>query len=372
MFTFIVFISSALLVVMQLASAQLTPRIIGLVFRDRVTKFSLTLFVFAFAVTLATLVRIGNSVPRFTTELAVYSCMASLAVFLFLVDHVGRALRPSGALRVVARLGRHVIEDVYPRALAPAVDTSLSAAAVPDLAGRSVTVVPSPTGGVVLAFDRKGLFALAGRADCVIEMVPEVRGFVAPGGPLVHVPPSAAAVPAAALCGSVALGQERTIEQDPKFVFRILVDIAAKGLSPAINDPTTAVLVIDQIHHLLRCVGNRCLDEGPVRDAAGRLRLVYRTPFWEGFGKLALAEIRQFGGASIQVARRLRAMLENLIQVLPGARVPALRRELELLRRSAERCFAEPEDRALAGAGDFQGVGSSYEASEGSQRVPPA
>jgi len=72
-------------------------------------------------------------------------------------------------------------------------------------------------------------------------------------------------------------------------------------------------------------VGSRCLDDGRVRDAAGQLRLVYRTPDWEDFVKLAVTEIRQFGGTSIQVARRLRAMLENLIQTLPQERASLLR-----------------------------------------------
>src|SRR5262249_58747125 len=105
-----------------------------------------------------------------------------------------------------------------------------------------------------------------------------------------------------------AVGQERTLEQDPTFAFRIIVDIACKGLSPAINDPTTAVLALDQIHHLLRDVGLRRLDDERVRDKTGRLRLLYRTPDWEDFVKLAVTEIRPFLGASIHVALRFRAM----------------------------------------------------------------
>ena len=159
----------------------------------------------------------------------------------------------------------------------------------------------------------------------------------------------------------MAVGQERTPEQYPTFAFRIMVDIANKALSPAINDPTTAVLALDQIHSLLRKVGNRRLDDGRVRDAAGRLRLMYRTPDWEDFVCLAVTEIRHFGGASIQIARRLRAMLENLILTLPPARATLLRRELALLQRTGARQFAEPEDRALAEISDFQGVGGKHE-----------
>jgi uncharacterized membrane protein len=94
-----------------------------------------------------------------------------------------------------------------------------------------------------------------------------------------------------------------------------------------------------------------------VRDAAGRLRLLYRTPEWEDFVHLAVTEIRQYGGTSIQVNRRLRAMLENLTQSLPEGRTALLREELVLLHRSAERLFSEPEDRALADISDMQGVG---------------
>jgi uncharacterized membrane protein len=211
---------------------------------------------------------------------------------------------------------------------------------------------------------------LAQQGDFVIEMVPQVGDFVAAGDPLFRVFRAKAIAPSTALSQSVAIGQERTLEQDPMFGFRILVDIASKGLSPAINDPTTAVLAIDQIHHLLRNVGSRFLGDGQVRDAAGRLRLLYRTPNWDDFVCLAVTEIRHFGSESIQVARRLRAMLEDLLRTLPEERHPLLRQELDLLHRSAERFFSEPEDRELAGVSDRQGVGGKVDASSQSRGTP--
>ena len=202
-------------------------------------------------------------------------------------------------------------------------------------------------------------------------MVPQVGDHVAVGDPLFRVFRGGATLPAEALCQSIAVGQERTLEQDPTFAFRIMVDIANKALSPAINDPTTAVLALDQIHHLLRKVGERNLDTGNVRDAAGRLRLVYRTPDWEDFVRLAVTEIRQYGAESIQIARRLRAMLENLIQTSPESRAPLLRQELALLHRWAERFFAEPEDRALAVVSDFQGVGGKHDSKTPGKDIEP-
>jgi uncharacterized membrane protein len=364
MFTFIVFICSTLLLAVQLASVQLTPRIIAIVFRDPVTKSSLTVFVFTFTFALAVLARVNTVVPIDTVRVAALLCLASLCVFLFLIDHVGRWLRPSGALRAVAQLGHAVIETVYPIRLDNVRGASwrpLSA-----LTESPTLTVPSLKNGVVLAFDLQGLVSLAQHADCVIEMVPQVGDFVARGNPLFRVFGKGATLTASALRRSVAVGQERTLEQDPALAFRIMVDIASKGLSPAINDPTTAVLAIDQIHRLLRNVGSRHLDDERVRDATGQVRLVYRTPAWEDFVQLAVMEIRHFGGASIQVARRLRAMLEDLIQTLPEDRRPPLRQELSLLHRSAERFFPEPEDRTLAEVSDSQGVGSKP------GRIPPS
>jgi uncharacterized membrane protein len=365
MFTFIVFVSSALLVAVQLASSQLTPRIIALVFRDPVTKGSLVVFVFAFTFALAALVRVTATVPLLTTYIAGYGALASLAVFLYLIDHVGKALRPSGALWAVAHLGREVIEGVYPRLLTESPDKASKPPAI--LEGPPVCTIPNVKDGVILAFDIPGLVSLAERADCVIEMVPQVGDFVAIGDPLFRIYQGGTNLPASALYHSVAVGQERTLEQDSAFAFRIIVDIASKGLSPAINDPTTAVLALDQIHHLLREVGRRRLDDERVRDRAGELRLLYRTPDWEDFVRLAITEIRHFGSASIQVARRLRAMLENLIQTLPEERAELLRQELKMLHRSAERAFMDPEDRALADVGDFQGVGGKHSGSEPDQ-----
>src|SRR5262245_16357962 len=341
-FTFIVFVFSSLLLVVQLASAQLTPRVIGTMFRDPVTKYSLAVFVFNFTFSLSALIRIGSTAPPLVSKISAYGFAASLAVFLYLIDHVGKMLRPSGAFKSVASEAHAVIENVYPRRMMDAQEKIDERD--PFAEPKHIRRVTSLKAGVVLAFDLHGLVALGTRHDCVIELRPQVGNFVAPGDPLfrVHGGPS---LTDQSLRHSIALGAERTMEQDPTFAIRLIVDIASKALSPAINDPTTAVLAIDRIHHLLRHVGGRRLDNEKVRDKMGRVRLIVRTPDWEDFVTLATTEIRQFGGASIQVARRLRAMLEDLIETLPEERANPLLQELKILKSTSERSFQEPEDR---------------------------
>ena len=342
---------------MQLASAQLTPRIIAAFYRNRVLRVSLTIFVFAFVYALAALSRIEDSVPQIAQWVAVYSSVASIGAFLYMIDHVGKALRPISILTQVGSAGQEVIRDVYPRPIAGAEDAATNVALAP---GREPSgVIVGRRTGVVLAFDVAGLADLARRANCLIELVPQVGDFVTSGGALFRIYGGGQAITDRQLEHAVAIGPERTMEQDPEFAFRIIVDIASKALSPAINDPTTAVLALDQLHRLLGEVGRRQLDAGRLHDAAGELRLAYRTPDWEDFVSLAVTEIRQFGKDSIQIARRMRAMLENLIETMPPHRAAQLRAELELLSRGVERDFRDPEDRIRAASGDSLGMGGT-------------
>jgi uncharacterized membrane protein len=221
----------------------------------------------------------------------------------------------------------------------------------------------------VLAVDLDGLVERARRAGGMVEFVPQVGDFVAADEPLFRLYGGAAGIDDRDLRASVAFGSERTLEQDPTFAFRILVDIAIKALSPAINDPTTAVLAIDQLHRLLRLVGLRRLRGEELRDDKGSLRVIFRTPNWEDFVHLACTEIRHFGTGSIQIMRRLRSMLENLIQTLPPHRHPELRKQLELLDSGIDGHYALAYDRALARIPDPQGLGGSVgvQAAIGSQ-----
>ena len=276
-------------------------------------------------------------------------------VFLYLIDYAARLLRPVSIVRRVGESGIGVIRSVYPT---PTEGEPSSEHARPREAAARV-VLHEGVSGVVLAVDLAGLVRLARKADGVIEFVPGVGDFLGVDEPLFRLYGGAAAIDDRRLRGKVALGSERTMEQDPTFALRILVDIAIKALSAAINDPTTAVMAIDQLHRLLRLVGLRSLRNEELRDAAGHLRLVYLTPNWQDFVRLTCTEIRHCGAGSIQIVRRLRSMIENLLQTLPPHRHAELRLQLELLDRTVESRYEFEEDRALARIGDAQGLGGA-------------
>jgi uncharacterized membrane protein len=264
-------------------------------------------------------------------------------------------LRPVSIVARIGDEGIEVIKAVYPHLTERADSSEIRSELGPP--GRLVT--HQGRSEIVLAIDLPTLIALARQHDGVIEFMPQVGDFVAADEPLFVLYGGAAAIPDEALRANVAFGPERTLEQDPMFAFRILVDIGLKALSPAINDPTTGVLAIDQVHRLLRFLGKRHLRPDVMLDAAGRPRVIFRTPNWEDFVHVACTEIRSCGAHNVQIARRLRAMLQNLVQVLPPYRHDMLNQELGVLDRTIERLYTLPEDLALARIPDAQGLGGS-------------
>lgn len=353
--SFLVFTFGSLLVAVQVATGQMTPRIIvAALLRDNVIRGIVGLFCFGMLLAIGVRSRL-ETMPQFFVGVTTITGLASTVAFLFLIDYAARLLRPVSIVWRVSEQGLRVIDDVYPK---PIKDTSL---ALPSRELDSVlrTVEHHGTSAIILAINLNRLVAEARKADGIIELVPRIGDFVAVGDPLFRLRGGATAIDDRILCGQVAYGRERTLEQDTTFAFRVIVDIAIKALSKAINDPTTAVLSIDQLHRLLGVVGKRHLHDDEVHDSVGNLRVILRTPEWQDFVHLSCNEIRQYGAENAQIARRLRAMLENLMQTLPEVRRPELRQELDLLDRTLEKLHLFPEDLALARVPDTQGLGGS-------------
>jgi uncharacterized membrane protein len=355
--SFIVFTFASLLVAIQVASGQYTPRIIATtLLRDNVIRYTVGLFVFTFLFGIRDLGRTETTVHQFVAIVAGLLALSCIVAFLFLIDYAARMLRPVSLVRRVGQDGLAVMESVYPEQCPEAQSIARSQLS-PGPAER--TILHRGKSAIVVAVNVETLFVEAEKAKGVIEFVPQVGDFVGSGEPLFLLHGGAEAVDERKLQASVVLGAERTMEQDPLFAFRILVDIAIKALSKAINDPTTAVLAIDQLHRLLRSAGTRSLRTDQILDRAGNLRVIFRTPNWEDFVHLAFSEIRFYGAENMQIARRLRAMIVNLTDTLPAQRHSALRKELEVLDRAIERLYVLPEDLKLARISDSQGLGGS-------------
>jgi uncharacterized membrane protein len=328
-----------------------------LVYRDRLLKAVLAVLVGTFAYSFVLLRRVGETESP-DLGLILVAAFVLLGVFLFLIffSRLLQRLRPVAVAASVCELGVQAFLSLAQ----PAARGATSVALEP---GPAFTVESSRT-GTIQAISLDDLVAWAERHQCTLVFRHGVGDFVHPRTPLLEVrgspPPDDAAQ---ALEGLVALGKERTIEQDPAFAIRVMVDVANRALSSAINDPTTAVQVLDYVEDLLLVVGrNDFSNRGVFCDSAGSPRVVLPSRGWDDYLALGVTEIRQYGGSSIQVVRRLRALLLRLREaVLPEHRA-AVDEELARLDATVRERFGEGIDGERARTADNLGIGGSKRA----------
>src|SRR4051794_31790156 len=338
------------MVVVQLAMGQFSPRIVQPILKDRPSQFAVGIFVgtFAFAMLAMRQVLIGGSgnsgqVPGLTVIVAYLLVVVSIAVLVLYVHHIGRSLRVSALIELVGSDTRSLLDDVYPE----------EAAAQDDLPEDHIM---SPRSGVLVHIDHDQLVEAARDADCTIAVLPALGEFVAAGAPLLRVDGDRSRLPSH-IDRTLVLALERTLDQDVAYGFRMLVDIAERSLSESSYlDPTTAVQAIDRLHDNLRHLARRSFPDGTYRDRDGCLRLVTRVMTWRAYVHLAFDEIRQAGADSPQVARRLRAALDDLVSYAPVNRRDVLVDQLALLDQAIIERVPEQERDAYTEA-DRQGIG---------------
>jgi uncharacterized membrane protein len=360
MIAFTGFVFAIVILLVQFGSSQYSPRLLRSFIGDPVPKIAIGTFVATFTYSLLVLSGIGTEsepgfVPHLSVSVAILLVAASVFVFLWLINHVYQQLRVGNVVRRVGREGRLAIDAIYPDPIRDEEAESWSAA-VEDLGEPTEVVEHVGDQGILQLAHRERLVALATDSGSVIVLVPAIGDSVPSGAPLFWLfgdrRPDADELRAA-----LEFGVERTIAGDPAQAVRWLVDIAIKALSPAVNDPSTALQAIDQIEDLLRRASGRRIAAGELHDASGALRLVFRRPSWDDFLDLALTEIRRDGADSVQVQRRLRAVLLDLLEVAHPGRAPALEAQLARLEETARRTFAA-DDLAVAEVPDYQGIGS--------------
>jgi uncharacterized membrane protein len=305
-----------------LASSQLSPRVIRTFVRSSVTKLAFGLFLATFAYAIVVIVVEGASssadVLRLAVTLGVLFVLASLVVFVVYVTATMRLLQVSWVVTAVAEetrraLGRNrPVAASYLSAAAPQVDQD------PRLVRLKGERDDGSEGqfGVILGVDRGRLVQLAQRYDCVLQFLPRVGEYLPIGTDLVAVH-GGDGPPDDAVRGCVHLGRSRTMYQDPLYGIRQLVDVASQALSPAVNQPTTAVVVIDRLEELLLRIGRRPQPTGFIVDSGGVVRLIHPEPTWAETIDLAFTEIAIYGASSPAVMRRLAAAYDRLHQAVP-------------------------------------------------------
>ncbi len=328
-------------VAVQLAMGQFSPRIVGALLRDPLHQLAFALVAGTVAFGIVGLIGVDDQkgqVPGLTVLATYVLAVASLATLVIYVSHAGERLRATGLIDLVGDQLHVEIAKRFPAVGGPPLP--------PD-------AVRATSAGVVAKIGIDGLVAAAAREGCVLELCAHMGDFVPRDAPLLRVH----GVEAARLADTaklVVLHDERTHDLDPAFGVRKLVDIAVRS---AAEDPTTTVEALHRIHDSLRQLAWRPFPSGRHTDAAGELRLIVPVRDWEDFVRLAFEEIRLVGAAQPQIARGLRAVLEDLKTVAPDERQAALDEQRELLDAAVRRAYDDESVTRHARVADMQGLG---------------
>ncbi len=304
-------IFSITVVVLQLASSQFSPRVLRSFLASRVTQMTLGVFsgTFLYSIVVLRSVRGDAGVAAFVPQLAItgafLSVVASVAMFLAYIHHITESIRVTTIISSVGTETREVIEK--PREGVPESPTGATLTLPP-----ANDTVHSAGHGVVTMIDVPRLIRLAHGHDVVFELLTRMGDFVAEGMPLVDIHGNAEQLDHDAVRSALRLASDRSMHDDVAFGFRQLVDIAERALSAAVNDPTTAVQVLDEIHDLLRTLA--VLPDPPVVrvDHDDDVRLLLRERTFAEFLDLGIDEIAHYGAEHVQVPARIRDMLVDL------------------------------------------------------------
>ena len=349
----------------QFNSVAYSPRVASLFIRDPALFHTFGLFNATFMFSAITLGWVDRDKSGFVPEVALVIVIILFGLSMFAFARLVRGvsdLQITNTLHKLGDHGRSVLKETFDRLDSKRGLENTFSPKEDHLRNGPITQIVRHTRVPlsIAEIDQKALVDLARRFNALIEVDCAVGDTLVYDTKLLQVRGAARQIPEKELWQAIHLSEERTFEQDPKYPIRLLVDVAIKALSPAVNDPTTAVQAIDQIEDLLRRLGRRNLEDVHARDDEGIVRLIYPNPDWEDFLRLSFDEIRQYGASSVQVMRRLRSALAGIAESLSDeTRIAAIERYFKQLDLGISRSSYDPEDRKTASQEDRQGLGVS-------------
>jgi len=327
MMTVVSIVFAVLLMTLTLASMQFSPRIIVSFARDRVTQQTLGIFLGTFSYCVAALPA-ARSIPRpFAPTLTVLGAMllalACVAWLLFFIHHISQAISVNHIVEKIASETEVIIDEVMPERRRP---ERMPRVAIPEPSEGEAGVV-SDVSGYVRFVDLRRLVLLARSYGLSVRIARRVGQFVPAGVSLLTVsrPERLSPARSAELRGAFDIGPTRTLQQDVEFGILQIVDIALRAISPAVNDPSTAINCVDQLSRILIRFASREEPEGLLYDPPGTLRVAMMWPSLDRLLDAAFDQIRLYAQSDVAVSLRLLRALDDIASTIAD---PAARRHL--------------------------------------------
>ena len=317
--TVVSIVFAILLMTLTLASMQFSPRIIVSFSRDRVTQWTLGIFLGTFSYCMAALPA-AHSLPRpfapvATVLGAMLLALVCVGLLLFFIHHISQAISVNHIVDRIAEDTEAMIDEIMPWPHRP----NHLKNAEPLRANPSEVAVSTVISGYIRFIDTRRLIAIAKQYHVSIRVLRRVGHFVPAGIPLMMVSKGNRLPPegTAALLAAFDFGPSRTLQQDVEFGVLQIVDIALKAISPAVNDPTTAINCIDQLSRILIRFASREPPEDLLYDPPGVVRA---SIVWIRFERLldaAFEQIRMYSKTDVAVSLRLLRALGDIAASTP-------------------------------------------------------
>lgn len=351
MVTVTALVFSITVVSLQLASSQLTPRVLRSFMADRGNQAVLGFFIGTFTYALLVLRAVrspledeGGFVPSLSVTISIALALISVALLIYYIHHAANAMRAAVVIDRAARVTLDLVERLYPEENA---GDDLPRHARWQSSGVA-TIVRADEGGYLQGVDETSLLGLAEERATVVRVEPMVGEFVLPGAIIAfawpEIDPERRDEVERQIRSALPLGFERTPRADLELGMQQLVDIAVKALSPGINDPSTAMLCIDRLGEVLVALGNRGTLEAVRCGDDGSVRLVLHPPSFDRLVRRAFDQIRHYGVADPLLAAHLVATLGKVAALLPVIRQEPLIRQARLVLVAAATEITLPED----------------------------
>jgi uncharacterized membrane protein len=349
---------SITIVTLSLTSQQFGPRLLQNFMRDRGNQFVLGMVTSTYLYCLLVLRTVSETerspfVPHLSILVAVLLAILCVGVLIYFIHHVAESIQVTNIIAGVSRDLSSCIDRQFPEKISETVGSTetdrASVGWLPENFDGEVRSLPALSSGYLQGIDFSGLLKLTEEKDLILRIGHRVGHFIVAGAPLLEVWPGKAGASgdlAKEMSEFFIIGHKRSQDQDPEFLLNELVEIAARALSPGINDPFTAISCVNHLGVALSNLAQRVFPQNLKKDGTDKVRVILYPTTFEQMVNVAFNQIRQYGRTHVAVTLSL---LENIRVIIPFARNQeqrdALLRQAALIERGCHEGLPEEADR---------------------------
>jgi uncharacterized membrane protein len=343
---------SMTLLALVLASGQYTSRILRNFMRNSITQATLGVFasIFAYCLIVLRTIRSGG-VDEFVPSLAVFFALVmslgGVGILIYFIHHIASSIQASSIIASVANETNAAIDRLLPIKPNKGLDEDRQQI-LESLDERTWYPVPADRSGYILSVNNQTLMNLAINNSTIVRMKHGIDAFVVQDTALISLaltyPPDQKMINA--LNAAYTIGRHRTVDQDPAFGIRQIVDMAMKALSPGVNDTSTAVMCVDYLTSIMVRLAGRQFP--PLYHYDGEtLRMVAIVPSFESLLSVSFDQIRSSAENNVAILVRILGALDTIgSMTIRLSHLRAIDKQLQCIAELTDRCIESSHDRA--------------------------